>query len=347
MKAAEIKKANRPRLWIPVMILLLAAMLLPSCKAAAPYEQTNYVMGSVMQQTVYGSSGKNAAAEAYSAAVDMEYMISWKIGTSEISRLNENAGKEAAELSPETASLLMQALDLSKASNGAFDPTILPLSALWDFDSNPQHAPEQERIQERLALVSADYLKVSENSARLLKEGCGIDLGAAGKGAACDAVIEVYREQGVRAGVVSVGGSIGVFGRKPDGSDYRIAVRDPAGTLSDTLGYLTISTDAFVSTSGDYEKYFVENGIKYSHILDSKTGYPAKGEAVSVTVIANGGAVSDMLSTACYVLGAEKSRSLLENYGAAALFVYPDGEIQAVGDLEFTLTNEDYQVKTP
>ena len=347
MKHAGKNRAKQRGRLFGLLLFVFAATLLCSCAKTAPYEQTNYVMGSVMRQTLYGADGEAAAEKGYSAAADTEARISWKIPSSEISRLNENAGKAAVELSDETGRLLSEALELSRRSGGAFDPAILPLSALWDFDSNPEHAPEREKIEAVLPLVSAEYLELSEHSAALSKEGCGIDLGAVGKGAACDAAVAAYRELGVRAAVVSVGGSIGVFGKKPDGSDFKIAVRDPAGDLSETLGYLTVPGETFVSTSGDYEKYFIENGVKYSHILDPETGYPVKSEVVSATVAAKSGALSDMLSTACFALGAEKSRALLEEYGAGAVFVYPNGEILVIGGLDFTLTGEGYRVNQP
>ena len=347
MKNARINKANGRRKSVLLLVLLLAAVLLSSCAQSAPVEKTTYVMGSVMRQTLYGSGGEEAAAFAADAASELEAKISWKIDSSEIARLNENAGKEPISLSQETAALLWEALELSQASGGAFDPLILPLTSLWDFDSNPEHAPAKEQIEEVLPLCTVQPILLSQGLFFLPAEGSGIDLGAAGKGAACDAAVEIYREKELPAAVVSVGGSIGVFGKKPDGSDFKIAVRDPAGTLSDTLGYLTLSSQAFVSTSGDYEKYFVENGVKYSHILDPKTGYPVRSEVTSVSVVAESGALSDMLSTACFALGAEKSADLLSQYGAGAVFVYPSGEVLLAGSVDFTLTNDHYRVKTP
>ena len=130
MKHAGKNRANQRVRRFGLLFSALAAMLLCSCAKTAPYEQTNFVMGSVMRQTIYGANGEAAAKSGYSAAADTEARISWKIPSSEISRLNENAGKAAVEISPETERLLTDALELSRRSGGAFDPAILPLSAL-------------------------------------------------------------------------------------------------------------------------------------------------------------------------------------------------------------------------
>src|SRR5699024_9207852 len=125
-----------------------------------------------------------------------------------------------------------------------------------------------------------------------------------GKGAACDAAVQMYQESGAEAGIVAVGGSIGLYGEKPDGSLWRLGVRDPnsGDDRAEAMGLLDLAS-GFVSTSGSYEKTFTENGKTYHHLLDPKTGYPAESGLVSVTVVAKSGALSDALATAVFVLG--------------------------------------------
>ena len=195
-------------------------------------------------------------------------------------------------------------------------------------------------------LAYTDYrtLELTDTAAFLHTAGSGIDLGAAGKGAACDDAIAVYETYPISGAVVAVGGSIGLYGEKPDGSLWAIAVRDPYGeTLSEQLG--VIETEAVcVSTSGSYEKQFVTDGVQYHHLLDPKTGYPAESGLVSVTVLHESGMTADMLSTACFVLGAEASGPLLAAYGADAVFVGTDRSISLYGDVAFTLTAEGYRL---
>ena len=143
----------------------------------------------------------------------------------------------------------------------------------------------------------------------------------------------------MKGAVLSVGGSIGVFGaRGKDGDPWRIGVRDPFSD-SGQLGVITLQ-EGFVSTSGDYEKYFEQDGRRYFHILDATTGYPAKSGLKSVSVVCDNGLLSDALSTACFLLGEEASHALLEQYGASAVFVDAEGNISIFGDIDFERTDE-------
>ena len=162
-----------------------------------------------------------------------------------------------------------------------------------------------------------------------------------GKGAACDAALEAYAASGVDRAVVAVGGSVGVYGEKPFSQPWQIAVRDPRGEGS--LGTLSIRS-GFVSTSGSYEKQFTENGKTYCHLLDPKTGYPAESGLVSVTVWSKAGALSDALSTACFVLGLEESLPLLDEFEAEAVFITEEHEIYVTQGLQeaFQLKSGDY-----
>lgn len=175
-----------------------------------------------------------------------------------------------------------------------------------------------------------------------------LDLGAIGKGAACDAALECYRQSDVKAAVVAVGGSVGLYGTKPDGQAWRVSVRDPADAGG--LGVLDLP-GGFVSTSGSYEKFFEQDGKTYCHLLDPRTGFPAESGLASVTVwcppdmeAGYPGALSDGLATACFVLGLEDSIPLLEQYGAQALFVDEEGWVTVTAGLRehFTLTAEGY-----
>ena len=204
--------------------------------------------------------------------------------------------------------MLALLLDVCRESRGAFDITIAPLSLLWNFDEDPS-LPSVEDILYFQQYVGYENVSLNQGGRRahLDLEECAVDLGAAGKGAACDAAMEAYKEYNVTHAVIAVGGSVG-----PN--------RDGA------LGVLHL-VGGFISTSGSYEKYFEENGVMYHHILDPETGYPAESGLVSVTIVADSGALSDALSTACFVLGYEESLSLLEHYGAEAVFVTEQNEI--------------------
>jgi len=187
---------------------------------------------------------------------------------------------------------------------------------------------------------------VADSAASLSKAGAGLDLGGIGKGAACDEALRVYEKSGVSGAVIAVGGSVGVFGTKPDGSAWSIGVRDPAGDSAASLGMLQLQKGC-VSTSGTYEKKREYEGITYHHILDPRTGFPAQSDLVSATVICDSGALSDALATACIVLGRQKAEALLAQYSAGYLLIGTDHVISAGGGAEnrFVLSSGDYTLQ--
>lgn len=325
-----------------------------------------FAMGSYVEQTVWGAKAKSAAAQVSAALADLENRISWR-RDGDIAAVNENAGWETLALSKETGALLNEALGLCEASGGAFDITLGPVTRLWNFDNDP-HLPEADELEAALALVDYRKLltgeeafweflpiskelfdgKVREDGTVLAEQGMAIDLGAIGKGAACDAALECYRQSDVKAAVIAVGGSVGLYGTKLDGQSWRVSVRNPAD--AGELGVLELP-GGFVSTSGSYEKFFEQDGKTYCHLLDPRTGFPAESGLVSVTVWCPPdmeadypGALSDGLATACFVLGLEDSIPLLEQYRAQALFVDEEGWVTVTAGLRehFTLTAESY-----
>lgn len=327
-----------------LLVLILIIALFPLLDGAQQkHEVTTYSMGSYVQQTVYGDNREEAAVEAADAVQALENMISWRVTDSEILELNSEAGQNWMSVSDETLSILSVAQDVAEKSGGAFDVTIAPVSRLWDFDNERNEVPDAEMIAAMLENVGYKDLRLDTETgtASLKYYGNAVDLGAVGKGAACDAAVQVYAESGVSAAIVSVGGSVGVYGTKPYGTMWNVAVRDPQST--GTLGSLSIKS-GFLSTSGSYEKCFIEDGKTYHHLLDPKTGYPAESGLVSVTVLSSGGALSDALSTACFVLGLEDSLTLLESYDAEGIFIDENNVITVTGGLKeyFSLSAEDY-----
>lgn len=341
-----------------VLLLLLAAVVgfviwlyIGYAGGSTPYEVTNYAMGTYVQQTVYGKNGQAGATKAASAISDLENEISWRVEGSDIQKLNAQAGGDPVKVSEETLSVLQVSLDVAQESGGAFDPTIYPLSSLWDFGGDNQQLPSQDSIDKFLPCVNYRDLILNEDNstAQLQTELEAVDLGAAGKGAACDAALQAYRDAGVDNAVIAVGGSIGVMGRRLTQENWRISVRDPDKNAQDSdagMGVLELS-EGFVSTSGVYEKYFEQNGTLYHHILDPATGYPVENDLLSVSVVAQTGVLSDLLSTACFVLGMEKSLPLLEHYNAQAVFIDREKDVYVTDGLKdrFTVSSKDYVLK--
>jgi len=309
---------------LTVIVALLLFIWIKYGQKAQSYECTNFAMGTYVQQTVYGKNGEAAAKAAAKKIGDLEDLISWRIDGSDISKLNEAAGSDWTKLDAKTIALLQKSLEVAQKSNGAFDPTILPVSSLWDFGGENQQLPTKEEINEYIKYVDYHNLRVNsvDSSASLKLHYMAVDLGGIGKGAACDEAVAAYKQAGADCGIVAVGGSVGVFGTKADRSAWHIAVRDPVSTeeKSTSMGSIDL-TSGFVSTSGPYEKNFTKNGVLYHHLLNPSTGYPENNGLISVTVVCDNGALSDALSTACFVLGREKGMALLKAYGANGIFI--------------------------
>lgn len=314
-----------------VLVILLSVVWNAAEQKENRVETTGYAMGSVVQQTVYGENAQAASDAVLQAVTELENRISWRVEGSDVARLNDNAGVEWISIEPETASLLSLCREVAARTGGVFDPTVLPVSKLWDFttDEDTFQPPTQETIDRFLPYVNYEDLRVREDSASLKYHYMGIDLGSAGKGAACDTALASYAESGADGAVVAVGGSVGVFGEKPDGSAWSITVRNPYSEEDGetAMGVMEI-TEGFVSTSGTYEKQREVDGVTYHHLINANTGWPEDNELVSVTVYtkANGdgdqnGALSDILATAAYLLGPEEGAELLRSYGAEGLFI--------------------------
>lgn len=178
-----------------------------------------------------------------------------------------------------------------------------------------------------------------------IEDQCTLDLGAVGKGIACDVAQNYLKQQKEISGaVIAVGGSILLYGSKVDGSNWNVAVQNPRGQDGEAMGVLSLSGTTNVSTSGDYEKYFMQDGKRYHHILDPSTGYPAESGLISVTVVSDSGLLSDGLSTACFVLGKEKGQKLLETYGAEGIFIDQNKKVTVTKGLKdkFTILDEEY-----
>lgn len=331
---------------LAVLAAILIVILALHFATPEKFETTTYSMGTFVQQTVYGEGASQAASEAANAVATLEDQISWRIVESDVAKINEAAGKTWTQVSDTTYGILEKSLLVSEASKGAFDPTIAPLSLLWDFDNSPTEPPSKELVEKVLPYV--DYTKLrmdpAEKSFSFKSAGYAVDLGGVGKGAACDEAVSLYARSSVDCAIIAVGGSVGTYGSKPFGAKWNIAVRDPAG--GESVGSISID-GGFVSTSGNYEKYFEYQGKRYHHILDPKTGYPAESGLVSVTVVCDSGVVSDALSTACFVLGYEGSLPVLEEFGAQAIFIFEDNSIEVTEGLKgsFQLSNEKYSIR--
>lgn len=320
-----------------LIFLILSSVLFAGCAAKAE-ENVSYAMGSAVTQKIYG--GKSGTAQkAINAISALDSLISYRDGNSAIGRLNSGDTVDDKDV----VSLLASSLVLSEETNGVYDVTVLPVVKAWGFDGDGKtyRLPTDEEIKETLGKVGYKNVVVSDGKAHL-ENGVMCDLSAAGKGEACEKAVEVYKNDGVKGAIVTVGGSVGVYGRKDDGSLFVVGVRDPFDK-SGLIGTMTL-TDKFISTSGSYEKCFEQNGVNYHHLLDATTGYPAEKGLVSVTVVCDDGGESDSLASACFCAGIESSLPILVSHSAEAVFVTNDGKIYVTPGLENVFEADSFEV---
>ena len=329
---------------LAALLLTIFALSLTACGETAAESETRtvYAMDTVMNLTVYG---ENAAAALESAEKELhtldEAVLSRTAEGSELYALNTSNGETveygADDILP---ALIETALTISDATDGAFDPTLAPVLDAWGFTKDERRVPSADELKELLSHTGCGKValeKTADGWTVTLLDGAQLDLGGIAKGYAGDAVRTVLAELNVTSAVIDLGGDVGLLGAKPDGSDWRVAVKDPADP-SKFLGVLT-AADTFVVTSGIYERGFEENGVRYHHIIDPKTGKPAESGLVSVTVVCGDGAWADALSTACFVLGEAGSLALRDTLAAEKnlrielILVTDDGHVRYTAGL--------------
>lgn len=322
-------------------LFVLMALLTACSSRGTQTEKTEsfFAMDTYITLTAYGENAETALAEAKTEIEALEHLWSVTDPNSEIYAVNHSGG-ESVTVSDETAELLAFALDMARKTDGALEPTIYPVLTAWGFTTDENRIPADDEITELLGKVGYDRVNLSGNSIQL-PDGMMLDLGAVGKGYAGDVIAELLRENGVTSALLDIGGNIQAIGTKPDGSDWRLGIRDPFGEGS--VGVLSVSDKAVV-TSGSYERYFIgEDGKQYGHIIDPATGYSAESGLMSATVIAKEGKLCDALSTSLFVMGLDKAADYWRgNKNFDMILITEDGEIYITEGIKDSFSLDSY-----
>lgn len=269
-----------------------------------------------------------AAVNAAFAEVErVEGLMSEWRPSSAISAINAAAGKTPVAVPAEVIDLVRRALDIAKRTDGAFDPTWAALRGVWDFKANPPVLPLRSDLDAAIALIDYRAVDIGDGTIFLRKTGMALGLGAIAKGYGIDRAVVMLREHGLARFIVDGGGDLYAAGEKAPGEPWMIGVRHPRG--GPVLGELTVR-DAAVVTSGDYERFFELGGQRYHHIIDVRTGLPAR-KSVSVSIIAPDATTADAWATGVFVAGPAGFKTLLTGVSAAVLT--PDGAIHSRGRL--------------
>ncbi len=344
MKKKE--KSSGKKIFAVVFVLLtvagLCGVMAYDAIKSSNAQISSVAMGTVVSIKLNGYGSDKAAQQIVDRINDLDNrFLTCKTSDSDVGRINAGAGS-TVNIDGFTAGILTKSNEICAAGDGAFDITLGSLTSLWDIGGENQRVPLHSEIEKALDFTGYKNLVINGNTAGV-PTGFSLDLGAVGKGVACDEARTILLDTKVKNAIISVGGSVLLFGENEDGSPFRVGIRDPRGDSGEYMGILKLNSSC-VSTSGDYEKYFTSaDGSVYHHILNPETGYPVRRDLISVTVCSDSGLVSDALSTACFVLGYEKSLPLLEKYSAQAVFITTDKKVIVTDGIadSFELTNSD------
>jgi thiamine biosynthesis lipoprotein len=290
-------------------------------------------MDTIMHLTAYGHNANKAIEEAFRRVDEIEKMASSSISTSDVSKINQAAGKEYVKVHPEIIGIIKTSIEYSKISNGAFDITVGPLIKLWGIGTSAERVPKDLEIKEKLAVVGYNNISINEadSSVKLMKVGMSIDLGGIAKGFTADEVVNIFKKYGVDSAIINLGGSsIYTLGEKPDKTLWSIAIQNPRKEKNEgNIGIVKLNQGA-LSTSGDYQRYFIKDGKRYHHILDPATGYPADAGVMSDMILVDNSVaypnmVADILTKITFVSGVEKGLKIIDSLeGVSCMAVTTD-----------------------
>ena len=270
-----------------------------------------YSMNTVIQINISGKDKKDATDAVTQEINFLNQKFDDFSPQSDVSKINDNAGKNAVEVDNVTIEIISKALECYKETDGAFNISVAPLSKLWGFKGNELRVPLESEIKQTINLVNINDLIIEGNKVMLRKTGEAIDLGGIAKGYTLDKIKEILPKYNLKSAIINMGGNILTYGISNKGN-WLIGIKNPRE--DGVVGKITIKGSKFISTSGDYEKYFIENGKRYCHIINPSTGLPSD-KIVSVTVVSDKGYLGDAFSTAFFVLGKEKSLEFANKSG--------------------------------
>lgn len=328
-------KATKRIFFLTACVIALAAIALLCYDAASEKtvrsERETFAMGTLVRVAAYGRDQKKldtAVAEAVAEISRLEEFFSVNIAGSEISRVNADPARPGGHvISRETYELLTLALGEAEELGGVFDPTVGGLVRIWGIGTENARVPASGEIQQLLKRVGWEKVKLWQTGGQgqavyrvSAGEGQALDLGGIAKGYAADCAARVLDAHGVQSGLIDIGGNLAAMGKSPKGREWRLGLQDPFGPRGDYFASISVA-DATVVTSGPYERFFIEEGVRYHHILDPETGYPVSSDLESVSIVmrlpgsGEASARSDALSTALFVMGFDKAVRFLENHG--------------------------------
>jgi thiamine biosynthesis lipoprotein len=317
--------------------LVVVFMAFTYASAQVTHKRTLSMLGSPFEMTVIAKDIPEAdhyIDMAVGEVSRIEHLISDWIPTTSISKVNRNAGISPVEVPLEVFDLVQRAIKISELTTGAFDISYASMDRIWKFDGSMTQMPTPEEIKKSVSNVGYQniILDSKNHTIFLKKEGMKLGLGGIGQGFIADKIKAMLVEKGVVAGIVNISGDINTWGKQQDGKQWKVGIKNPLN--KDKIFATFPLEDSAVETSGSYEKYVVFNGKRYSHIIDTRTGYPASG-VISVSVFAKSTELADALATGIFVLGVDVGLDLVNQLpGIGCIYVEDNGKITASKNID-------------
>lgn len=324
------------RLRYMALITALSVMILTSCSnenaMQKEYAKDIFAMDTFMTVKAYGDNAEAALDEAETEIKRIEALFSVTDPQSDISKINKNGG-QPVEVSEDTFELISKSLDFCRETDGALDITVYPVVREWGFTTGSYNIPDRKKLSELLKNTGYKRVSLSDDSV-LLEKGMELDLGSVAKGYCSGRIADIMKQKGVSSALINLGGNVQAIGTKPDGTAWRVGIQDPDN--SEEIACTLSVSDCAVVTSGNYERFFVgEDGKKYCHIIDPKTGCPADNGIISASIIGKSGLMCDAYSTALFVMGTDKAIEFCRSHqDFEAVFITDSGMLYITEGLE-------------
>jgi thiamine biosynthesis lipoprotein len=319
---------------LAIAVIICVTLSVAACKPGGlaggkQYKDTQFLMDTIIEITANGPDAEAAVKAAFGEFKRLHDLTNNFDANSQVSRINQNAGKDKVAVDAELVDVISHALAMSAKLDGAFDITVGALTDLWGVGHKGEYVPSQAELDKVLPLVDYRLVRVdtAANTVFLPKQGMKIDLGGVAKGYALNKATEKLKAYGIKSALVNAGGDIRVIGVRPEGSPWRLGVQDPRNSEAIAVKIPMTDWDT-VQTSGDYQRFFMREGTRYAHILDPKTGRQPR-ELTSVTLVYKSVVgVTDIASSGIFVLGVDKGREVLARFpGVEAIMITGEGKV--------------------
>ena len=325
---------------------LLACNTNQATKNQNYYELGGYTQGTSYHITFGADEFINLKPEIDSILDKINNSLSVYDSTSIISRINRND----TPVIPDQyfIDVITKSIEIMELSNGAFDITVAPLIDFWGFGPNGPVKKDKRQIENILKHIGSSKINLAQGKFTKSSDDVKINVNAIAQGYTVDVVSNLFTKKGIRNFLVEIGGEVRTMGINKDGKIWKVGIDKPADRIpnqQNEIQAIVSLKDMSISTSGNYKKFYIENGFKYSHTINPKTGYPAKNEMLSATIIAKDCATADALATACMVLGLEEGKKFISRLpDVECFFIYSRGTAQ--DEIYFSPGFEKYFDKT-